>query len=193
MVKKINRHGCKIKVPRNSNSNSNSIKYDLCHNMINNNEDLTARQSRWGSLISDLEDEWDEEDDDNKNTIAPGLSSKGAGMGMGFEMASSASRAPAWGLSETSTTLIPAFIKPSRFSQWPGERGRGAAESSVCTHSLHNWITCRGRGGGDKKKYLEKSVKPKLASRRLEVEISSCVVESVAHFLLLFVVPFRPP
>jgi len=47
------------------------------------NEDLEARQSRWGSLISELEDEWEVEssdgNDDGKFAAAPGRSLNGMG------------------------------------------------------------------------------------------------------------------
>mmetsp|Transcript_20431 Transcript_20431/g.44255 ORF Transcript_20431/g.44255 Transcript_20431/m.44255 type:complete len:1572 (-) Transcript_20431:548-5263(-) len=47
------------------------------------NEDLEARQSRWGSLMSELEDEWDVEsddgNDDGKFAAAPGRSLNGMG------------------------------------------------------------------------------------------------------------------
>jgi len=126
--------------------------------MNNTTEDLTVRQSRWASLITHLNDEWDASDDDDDDCmIAPGLSSKQKGIGM----ASSAGGVPAWG-SGTGTKLITPFINPPPSSQWPGNEGLDAVEPTTCTHPLQNWIANYrddGIGEGGKKKFLEKSVR----------------------------------
>ena len=96
------------------------------------NEDIQDRQNRWGSLISDLEGGWDNDnidDDVDQNQIAPGLSST---------LASARSDTTAGATARTTTLSKGAAVNPPVFGYGGGIGTSSPSINNGSYNAFHN-------------------------------------------------------
>ena len=153
----------------------NTFNTDRLSSFTSSNGDQETRKSRWGNLISELEDNWDSDDDDNgdENRLAPGLSSSTGATGI--DLSSRVAPSIFGGIGRSGAPHSSSWIQDSRFEAPPGSGGgAGSAGPSALVSvngtkspSLQIWIEShRNRadinirsvdGVVARKKYLEKS------------------------------------